>query len=893
MATSTEKPTADDSAGSEGASGDDNVSNNEAASARADSADTGSTDADGTAADGTDSGDGSPADKDAGKPDDAEACGADDEEEGEEVANFWEDFRDFYLTFDRRTLGFARIMLGFFLLMDLWRRTDDWWKMYSDQGVLPTHFNLWRPQSGGFSIFNAFSTVGEVWVLWAVGLCIYLCVFFGYKTRIAQVLAAIFVACMNGRVLLIENGGYVVHNLLLLWTAFLPMGDRFSIDALLKSFKTTKEKTEADLNDRSTDTATWRLTPHVSLVGLVLLVQLAAVYGFNWKHKTGPAWHNGTGVHYVLWVDRMVTPLIAEVREYAPRWLVQILTFSVMGVEAGLPIALLSPLARVWAKRFAIGAILFLHIGFGSTFVLGPFAWALCCFAILLFSREDWELAYQTMRRSFRARTVVFHPTSSAQLFWCRVLKRLDRFELLSFRASTGAGQLGVVDGRETLTGTLATAQILSALPAGPLLGVPMGLPGVRQLSGAFGSLTPRIERLFGLKQAAVSKDGAADTGIVNASGAAINSPAYSPELRDDADHPTIDGYFMFDWFEEFYETKLLGIWQWWLGVVAAFVGGFFWIYGPSMAKKYDVKSVKTLLRAGADEKAVLGPLLGPGFILLVVGILLVARPFITMNLKTPSPLQRKWLRVVSGMRELFIMVMFAGAINQAVVELWVFRPFKLPQPAVMRILSHKLRYLQGWFMFSPNPVMDDGVLFVDAITVDGRRVDPFRADTYDYVLGPVDFDLPNARSYAYNQIWSDYFNRMHLPANSSFRKPMKEYMYRLPERTGNPNDAIVKGVAYWVHDMNPKWGRTNSYKYGRKQLFIFTNPDQEVQALYQKNTGGVDPAPLPVPLTRDHKGKPLNDGKPMDVEKGNKPKKRDIDFKKSRSLRKSVTPKK
>ena len=792
--------------------------------------------------------------------DDAADSGTDGEEE---TASFWEDFRDFYLTLDRRTLGFARILLGFFLLMDLFRRTRDWWKMYSDQGVLPSHVNLWRPQSGGFSIFNAFSTVGEVWVLWGVGLCIFTCLMLGYKTRWAQVLAAIYVACMNGRVLLIENGGYVVHNLLLLWTAFLPMGDRFSVDALLKSFRTNREKGEADLNDRSTDTAPWRLTPFVSLLGLVLVLQLAAIYGFNWKHKTGRAWHNGTGVHYVLWVDRMVTPLIAAVREHVPRFVIRILTYTVMGAEAALPIALLSPLARVWAKRLAIGGILFLHIGFGSTFVLGPFAWALCCFSLLLISHEDWALAYRTMRRSHRARTVLFDATSKAQLFWCRLLKRLDRFELLTFRAQENTAQLAVVTpAGTTLHGARASADILCALPVGPLVGAPMKLPGLLSLAGAVGKLSPSIARWFGLDKRT--------SGTLSA--------GYHPELRDDHDHPTIDSYFMFDWFKNFYRGKLLGIWQWWLGLAIAFSGSFLWLYGPALARKVQpevpaAQTLQWLLRAGAAEKAKMGPMIGPAFFLMLVGMLLVARPFITMNATTPSSFRRKWLRMVSGLREVFILVMLAAAINQALVELWVFRPFGFPQPPLMQALSHKFRYLQGWFMFSPNPVMDDGVLVVDAITVDGRRVDPFRADTYDYVLAPADFDLPNAHSYGYNQIWSDYFNRMHLPGNSAFRKPMKEYIYRLPQRTGNANDAIVKGVAYWVHDMNPPFGRTKSYQYGRKELFKFTNPSTEVKRLYQQNTGGVDPAPLPIPLTVDQNGKVLNNGKPKAASKGDKEK--------------------
>jgi hypothetical protein len=204
------------------------------------------------------------------------------------------------------------------------------------------------------------------------------------------------------------------------------------------------------------------------------------------------------------------------------------------------------------------------------------------------------------------------------------------------------------------------------------------------------------------------------------------------------------------------------------------------------------------------------------------------------------------------------VVLFWIGAVNQAAVELWKLRWMKLPQPEFTRVFSHKLRYLQGWFMFSPNPVMDDGIIVVDAITVDGRRVDPFTVDTYNYVLEAPKFDLLNAKSFGYNQIWSDYFNRMHLPANTAFRKPMKEYMFALPTRTGNPNDAIVKGVVYWVHDMNPRWGQTKSYNYDRKELFTFSNPDPEVQARFKELTGGVDPPEAPLPAKLPDKPTPM-----------------------------------
>ena len=46
------------------------------------------------------------------------------------------------ILFDRRTLGFTRILFGFLLLTDLFRRTPDWMAMFAATGVLPAPFPL-------------------------------------------------------------------------------------------------------------------------------------------------------------------------------------------------------------------------------------------------------------------------------------------------------------------------------------------------------------------------------------------------------------------------------------------------------------------------------------------------------------------------------------------------------------------------------------------------------------------------------------------------------------------------------------------------------------------------------------------------------------------------------
>jgi hypothetical protein len=110
---------------------------------------------------------------------------------------------------------------------------------------------------------------------------------------------------------------------------------------------------------------------------------------------------------------------------------------------------------------------------------------------------------------------------------------------------------------------------------------------------------------------------------------------------------------------------------------------------------------------------------------------------------------------------------------------------------------------------------MEDGTIVVDAITVDGRHVDPFTGKA-------PDFDISAAKSLGLTQIWCDYYNRIQLPANSVYRKAMKDYMLRFPSRTGSASDAIVSGDVYWVKDLNPRWNEKTPWGYERNKLFSF-----------------------------------------------------------------------
>jgi hypothetical protein len=389
---------------------------------------------------------------------------------------------------------------------------------------------------------------------------------------------------------------------------------------------------------------------------------------------------------------------------------------------------------------------------------LGPFAWSCCVFATLLFSSTDWDLANATMRRATRARVVAFDPSSGAALFACRLLARLDAFELLTFVAEDGlATGLAVRDAARpgaTIARVDAFADVIRALPLGPVVAWIPRLPLVRAL----------VDFVLGwLERRDVSK----------LSG--IRVPAALPPAPPAEDRsPRVSAAMV---------------------IVSVVVVGL---------------AVATAIRLGAM-------LPGIAIVVAAVAVTMAVNTVIAIPAATFAEVRRS---IVVGLREFLVLAMFAGAVNQAMVELWcINRRIKVPQPEPLSTLAHKMRFLQGWFMFSPPPVMDDGTIVVDAITVDGRHIDPFQDGK------PPDFDLPSAKSLYLSQIWGDYFNRMKDNGYSGYRPAMQEYIYRYPNRTGRPEDAIVSGDVYWVHDMNPRWNDTKSYNLVKDKLFSFTNP--------------------------------------------------------------------
>jgi hypothetical protein len=143
-----------------------------------------------------------------------------------------------YASADPRALGIFRVALGALLFFDVLRRYPEIEAHYSNSGWLTNHFMLFRPMSDHLlSVYLAFSSPNEVRFLMQLHMLLCLVFMAGLYTRFVHVLLAILLVSINSRNIMIENGGFVVLTVLTIWTAFLPLGKRFSVDAVRASLR--------------------------------------------------------------------------------------------------------------------------------------------------------------------------------------------------------------------------------------------------------------------------------------------------------------------------------------------------------------------------------------------------------------------------------------------------------------------------------------------------------------------------------------------------------------------------------------------------------------------------------------------------------------------------------
>ena len=402
-----------------------------------------------------------------------------------------------YLQIDPRSLALGRIVLGIVLIGDLLHRIRYLRDFYSNLGLIPNHTVLWRPPFPRiFSVFFLASLPDEAALGFFIAFVCFFCFLIGYRTRLFHLLSFAMTTSLHNRIVLAENWGSVAIGVLLVWTFFLPLGRRFSVDAIRASLRARPDETPAELAAGVPPPEERQTT---SLAALGLLLQIAVIYWLNFLQKNGPTWRDGSAVHYVLWQERIITWVGLQVREHAPYALTKLLTKGTLLIEAAAAFLVLTPIFWRWTRFLAALLLVGLHGGIALLVNLGVFSAAMIAFQPYLLTEAQWRLFARLVPRRRRARTVFYDADCGVCWAVVRVLARMDVHRRLRWLPNSEVGELPggiepallaqtilVVDPVRDRRWTRADAfaEILGALPFGRLWAWPMRLPGLRALAG-------------------------------------------------------------------------------------------------------------------------------------------------------------------------------------------------------------------------------------------------------------------------------------------------------------------------------------------------------------------------------------------------------------------------
>ncbi len=265
------------------------------------------------------------------------------------------------MTADLRSLGLFRICLGSVIVVDLLDRWQTLVLDYSDFGFLPRELMIRMQDYHRLAIFHLVN--GQIWflnLLFAFHALVALAFVLGYRSRVTTIVLWLLTTSLQGRNDPIGYGIDVVIRISLLWSMFLPLGARFSVDRILSR--------KAPVSNRYT-----------AFPVLGLFLHVISMYAFTALLKSqSKEWMSGLGTYYALSMDEYVMPVGRILLAHPAA--VKFANFSAMFIEGFGWVPLLFSWRKEWFRLPVFLVFLSMHIGMGlclnvTLFQFGP----VCC----------------------------------------------------------------------------------------------------------------------------------------------------------------------------------------------------------------------------------------------------------------------------------------------------------------------------------------------------------------------------------------------------------------------------------------------------------------------------------------------------------------------------------
>lgn len=276
---------------------------------------------------------------------------------------------------DTRILAVFRILVGVLIIGDLLSRARGFATYYTEAGVVPNSLAQHHTVDHAFSVYFFTSSPTITAALFVVSGIVAVQLILGYRTTFATIVSFLLVVSLDHRNILLTSYADTLFRFLVFWAMFLPLGERWSVDARQRS-RTPRRRV-------------------ANLATAAILTQMVYMYVVNWHHKQqNELWTSGEATVLIFGLDDM-TILLAEAMRSFPELLR-------LGGLAWYFLLLASPLLLVTYGRARIPLLSLLmigHVAFAATVRIGAFPYVAIAGVLLFVQPRVVDDAVRLLRR--------------------------------------------------------------------------------------------------------------------------------------------------------------------------------------------------------------------------------------------------------------------------------------------------------------------------------------------------------------------------------------------------------------------------------------------------------------------------------------------------------------
>ena len=329
---------------------------------------------------------------------------------------------------DSRALGIYRILIGWVCALDIIRRWNYIDVFYSKQGI------SMESDSKAFNIFNYIGNESiEIHIVFLIGILFSITLMIGYKTKFSHLITSIIIIGIHSQAVALGNSGDLFLNSILIWTLFLPLGQSFSLDSLIKSLKEFKELNVEDLNNRI-DGVTKPIQIY-SIAYFAILLQISAIYFLSALNRMdSSSWKEGTAFYKMHQLDGFITSIGYYVRDYINYPISKIFTYSTLYLEYSIPFLLLFPFYRHILRLIAIIPLTIFHLMIRLSMHVGLFSQIMISTFPLLIDQKIINAIKSKILNKNKNKFNLFYDSDCGFCHYSvRIIKRLDVFNRIIF----------------------------------------------------------------------------------------------------------------------------------------------------------------------------------------------------------------------------------------------------------------------------------------------------------------------------------------------------------------------------------------------------------------------------------------------------------------------------